>query len=191
MAFKKDASESAISLSVLDQCIRAAVGLFFVLIAVVVFGVGFYSFRPGLIPVSPNSDLLQATHFNYQVVQGRESEISKRPLFWASRRPVVVDEEAVVEVVKSTPRNKALDEATLLGVMGSGNDASVLIVVDETPHRVRVGEILTGWKLQEILPTGAVFVPDVLDDVNFKSKTVMLHNRAPLPSEWQGSNVLK
>lgn len=191
MVFQKDSNKGPILPSILDQCARAAVALFFVLIAVVFLGVGFYVFRPGLTPISPNSDFLQVAHFDGQLVQNNESEISKRPLFWASRRPVIVDDEVVVEVAKSTPRNKALDEATLLGVMGSGNDASVLIVIDKTQHRVRVNEILVGWKLQKILPTGAVFVPNVQDDVNFEPKTVMLHKRVPLPSEWQGSHVLK
>ncbi|MGD8956239.1 MAG: hypothetical protein PVJ03_02825 [Chromatiaceae bacterium] len=84
--------------------------------------------------------------------QGLESDdfdLHERPLFSASRRP----EPAAVELGEAPEPEApvdAIEQATLLGLAGVGEQGVAIISLDDEIRRVAVGEHLAGWRLTEI-----------------------------------------
>lgn len=86
------------------------------------------------------------------------SELRERPLFWEGRRAVAADEAAAEPVAnRRAPR---LKDVKLLGVFGTGDSGGIIALVQNKQQRIRVGEELSGWTLQEVTPDGATLGSD-------------------------------
>lgn len=79
-----------------------------------------------------------------------------RPLFAADRRPMPAD--AVAEVDPVAPPADALSSARLLGLVGEGAAASVIIQSEGKTTRLPVGGEFGTWKLEAVDRLGADFV---------------------------------
>ena len=127
------------------------------------FGWGSYRalFPPIPDPVRPMRDSLQVANVQGLSVVSPEqrAQIRQRPLFWASRTPVVL------EPVKSEPDSKEanaaqpgkIENVKLAGVFGGGNTGGVIVISKGKKRRLAVGEDLNGWKLQSVEAFSANF----------------------------------
>lgn len=91
------------------------------------------------------------------VTEAASQEIRSRPLFWPSRRPAqATPEDAVVEEETAAPAT-ALDKVQLVGIFGAGDSAGIITLVQDKKQRILLGEEISGWKLDEIAASHAVF----------------------------------
>ena len=127
------------------------------------FGWGSYRalFPPIPDPVRPMRDSLQVANVQGLSVVSPEqrAQIRQRPLFWASRAPVVL------EPVKPGPDPKEantakpgkIENVKLAGVFGGGDTGGVIVISKGKKRRLAVGEELDGWKLQSVEAFSADF----------------------------------
>ncbi len=146
--------------------------------------VAVFVFRTNVQPLLPAGDALLAAHYEpKKKLNYSDLNISTRPLFWASRRPVIAEVEPTVApaVVRS---KSTLDNVKLLGIMGKGESAQALLLRDEVNYKLQVGESLDGWVLQEISPVAAVFVLTDAGSPAPKVKKLEMNVRKPLSRVW-------
>jgi hypothetical protein len=111
-------------------------------------------------PIAPSLDLLsEGTVQNVEAVDPAFSEeIRSRPLFWASRRPLVSEATVAGEVVEEKSAAKSeLDKVQLVGIFGAGDSAGIITLVKGKKRRILVGEDIDGWTLDSVEPGLAVF----------------------------------
>ncbi|MBE8718865.1 hypothetical protein [Cellvibrio polysaccharolyticus] len=105
----------------------------------------------GLVPVV-NSDTDVAV--SQEASEGAEgfSLMASRPLFWAGRRPVIIDASEIdtVEDTRSSAKANELDNVELSGVYFAGDASGVIVRLDGKRMRVALGEELMGWKLKSV-----------------------------------------
>ena len=83
------------------------------------------------------------------------ARVAARPLFEASRSPVVPVEDVPIPVAGGN--GPSLAQAVLLGVFDSGADAGAIVSVAGNVVRVRRGETTGGWTLSSLDGSEAVF----------------------------------
>ena len=137
--------------------------LIFLVLLLLQFGWGSYRalFPPIPDPVRPMRDSLQVANVQGLSVVSPEqrAQIRQRPLFWASRSPVVL------EPVKPEPEPKKantakpgkIENVKLAGVFGGGDTGGVIVISKGKKRRLAVGEELNGWKLQSVEAFSANF----------------------------------
>ncbi|MCX2972158.1 hypothetical protein EYC87_00980 [Halieaceae bacterium IMCC8485] len=137
--------------------------LIFLVLLLLQFGWGSYRalFPPIPDPVRPMRDSLQVANVQGLSVVSPEqrAQIRQRPLFWASRAPVVL------EPVKPEPEPKKantakpgkIENVKLAGVFGGGDTGGVIVISKGKKRRLAVGEELDGWKLQSVEAFSANF----------------------------------
>lgn len=81
--------------------------------------------------------------------EGDDYDLHERPLFAASRRPQPAAVE-LAEVPEPEAPVDAIEQATLVGLAGVGEQGVAIISLDDEIRRVVVGERLAGWRLTEI-----------------------------------------
>lgn len=105
----------------------------------------------GFIPTVLDTDIvLSAADDN--ATGERLSLMASRPLFWAERRPIVID-EAAMEVIEESPHTaqaSELDKVELAGVYFAGDASGVIVRANGQRMRVALGESLMGWKLESV-----------------------------------------
>lgn len=112
-------------------------------------------------PVRPMSDSLQiAEVLGLDVATPEQrAQIRQRPLFWASRAPLVPEPEKPNP--KSAQTNDAkpgkIENVKLSGVFGGGDTGGVIVIAKGKKRRLMVGEELDGWTLQSVDPVSAIF----------------------------------
>ena len=84
-----------------------------------------------------------------QELEGDDYNLHERPLFSASRRPQPEAVE-VAEAPEPEAPADAIEQATLVGLAGVGEQGVAIISLDDEIRRVAVGERLAGWRLTEI-----------------------------------------
>ena len=85
--------------------------------------------------------------------------VRARPLFWPSRRPVLVfgaPENTTQAVGAAAP--SALDKVELRGIFGGGDSAGIIALVKGKKKRVMLGDKVVGWKLDSIDGDSVTFV---------------------------------
>lgn len=109
-------------------------------------------------PVAVDVALLELIGAEPQAADYDKDEVLARPLFMADRRPLPAD--AVVEPVPEAVAAPAdpLAAARLLGLVGEGSAAFVIIRSGEQTSRLPVGGELGAWKLERVDALGADFV---------------------------------
>ncbi|MEP5567937.1 MAG: hypothetical protein ABJN62_08890 [Halioglobus sp.] len=127
------------------------------------FGWGSYRamFPPIPDPVRPMRDSLQvADVLGLSVASPQQrAQIRQRPLFWASRAPLIP--VAVTPKPEPAKTNEIkpgkIENVKLSGVFGSGDTGGVIVISKGKKRRLMVGEELNGWKLQSLEPFSALF----------------------------------
>ena len=99
-----------------------------------------------------------------QVDPDLRAEIVSRPLFWATRRPLVVQSEADLQAAKEAKQQQAeekkagkIDGVKLAGIFGGGDTAGIIALSKGKKHRLVIGQEIDGWKLDSVEPTAATF----------------------------------
>jgi hypothetical protein len=138
----------------------AALVLTIVLIVQVVYGVVSLSLSSQPSPILPSPDSLQVgTLQGAGLVTAQQSnELRARPVFWPTRRPV--SEELTATVVSKKPQSaikNELDGVKVLGVIGSGESAVVIVLVKGKKKRILLGDKVVGWTLESAQNSEAVF----------------------------------
>jgi hypothetical protein len=83
-------------------------------------------------------------------------EITGRPLFWETRRPLAAAPVAE-EVAEEKPEDAGeLDKVQLVGIFGAGESAGIITLVEGKKRRILVGETLEGWTLDRVESDRAV-----------------------------------
>lgn len=101
------------------------------------------------------------------------SPITAKPLFWSSRRPLVVNAEIDEEPVS---RPSSLDKTVLLGTYGAGKQGGVIVLHAGNRLRIAVGDKLEGWQLIAVAGDSAQFT-----DTKKKQHTLKLeHANVPV-----------
>ncbi|NLD15329.1 MAG: hypothetical protein GX665_09630 [Gammaproteobacteria bacterium] len=80
--------------------------------------------------------------------QPKDDEILQRPLFWDSRRPMDVAQEAPAEQV--VEQVEALAGVKLLGIIVRDSIQSALLEVDGKPGRYAPGDTVKQWQVAEV-----------------------------------------
>lgn len=133
-------------------------------------------------PVSPVLSQQQRAVFldQFNLKSGAYPQITARPLFWPSRKPVP---EKVPEKKVVTQPNP-FDGATLLGTFFDQKNGGAIIRLNKTKEVVRLerGQTYKGWKLEDVSPISALFT-----DGNKHQKTIQLEqqkqpNQPPPPA---------
>ena len=109
-------------------------------------------------PILPSLDVGgQGGAAGLEVVDAALSEeITGRPLFWESRRPLAAV-PAAEEVAEEKPEDAGeLDEVQLVGIFGAGKSAGIITLVEGKKRRILVGETLEGWTLDRVESDRAV-----------------------------------
>jgi len=111
-------------------------------------------------PIAPSLDLLaEGTATKVESVDPALSEeIRNRPLFWASRRPLIAQSQVIEGTVEGESAVKGeLDKVQLVGIFGAGESAGIITLVKGKKRRILVGEDIDGWTLDSVEPGRAVF----------------------------------
>ena len=89
----------------------------------------------------------------------QRAQIRQRPLFWASRAPVIPEPAKPKPKPAETKTAKPgkIENVKLAGVFGGGDSGGVIVIAKGKKRRLMVGEELNGWKLQSVEPISAVF----------------------------------
>lgn len=133
-----------------------AVLLTLLLILQVVIGASSLAIMSTPEEVLPTADSLEVIQsLGPEAVSAQQSnEIRNRPLLWPERRPV----EAIVEVAETQKAGQqSLKGVKLLGVFGEGDSVGIIVLVKDKTSRIRLGEEVTGWKLESVASYEAVF----------------------------------
>ncbi|MEH6585325.1 MAG: hypothetical protein V7720_02145 [Halioglobus sp.] len=137
--------------------------LIFVVLLLLQFVWGGYRamFPPIPDPVRPMPDSLQiAEVLGLDVASPEErAQIRQRPLFWASRAPLVPEPEKPKPKPAKTNVAKPgkIENVKLSGVFGGGDTGGVIVIAKGKKRRVMVGEELDGWTLESVDPVSAIF----------------------------------
>ncbi len=86
------------------------------------------------------------------VAPGDSAELRERPLFWEGRRPIA---SADTKAQRKPDRAPKLKGVRLLGVFGSGDSGGIIALVQNEQQRIRVGEEVAGWTLEQVSADGA------------------------------------
>ncbi len=102
-------------------------------------------------PVAPAAGLLAVGDLAERgaVNQRDSAELTARPLFWESRRPM----QAVAEAPKAAPEEKSspkLKGLTLHGVFGTDDSQGIIATVEGKRQRLMEGDSVSGWRLQRV-----------------------------------------
>ncbi|MEP1471520.1 MAG: hypothetical protein ABJK25_11140 [Halieaceae bacterium] len=84
------------------------------------------------------------------VTSEMRGEITSRPLFFPSRRPLSAEPPPAPVVKESGAQKSELDKVKLLGVFGGGESAGVILLVEGKKQRILIGEEVKGWKLKSV-----------------------------------------
>lgn len=87
---------------------------------------------------------------------GGQSVMAERPLFWATRRPVSVEEGAPTVAATTAPPSD-LDRMELTGVYFAGDASGVIVRMSGERLRVPLGQEVMGWKLERVTATEVHF----------------------------------
>lgn len=115
-------------------------------------------------PVTPRPNSLRVAQLEAEdpVDPDLRAEISARPLFWSSRRPLESEPQADVVAQAQADQEKKqkpgkIDGVKLTGVFGSGEATGIIVLAKGKKRRVMVGEEIDGWNLKSVDPSEAVF----------------------------------
>jgi hypothetical protein len=117
---------------------------------------------PSVMPVEPARDSLRVVSpVSSGAVSAAQSQLlQSRPLFWASRRPlvsVVEEPKQVAEASQTAPANR-LKGLNLLGALGAGEQGAAIVSYKGKVMRVAVGDDIDGWTLRSVAIGEAEFV---------------------------------
>jgi len=146
-----------------ELCLLVVVALFIVLL--LVGGLRGLLFS-GPEPVYPREASLAVQPITPapQLTAEQRNQISGRPLFWSSRKPLdaaVSEELAGSGTGPGEPGAPGKIAGTkLAGVFGGGETAGIIVISRGKERRLIVGEELEGWTLKAVRPTEAVFAGD-------------------------------
>ncbi|MEH6581984.1 MAG: hypothetical protein V7754_08615 [Halioglobus sp.] len=108
-------------------------------------------------PIALSAEALQASELAAvtRVDEGQREEVRSRPVFWQTRRPP----DAPAKVASEQPKAAvgAIAKVKLLGVIGAGESAGVISLVDGKRKRTYLGQEILGWKLDSVDLDRAVF----------------------------------
>ena len=127
------------------------------------FGWGSYRalFPPIPDPVRPMRDSLQVANVQglSVVTPEQRAQIRQRPLFWASRTPVVLEPVKPESEPKKANAAKPgkIENVKLSGVFGGSDTGGVIVISKGKKRRLMVGEELDGWKLKSVEAFSANF----------------------------------
>lgn len=135
--------------------------LFLVMLQLLWLGLGALG-TPSITAVEPARDSLRVVSpGSTGAVSGVQSQqLRSRPLFWASRRPLVSaaqEAEQVVESSQSAPAVR-LQGLSLLGALGAGEQGAAIVSYKGKVLRVAVGDDIDGWTLRSVAIGEAEFV---------------------------------
>ena len=105
--------------------------------------------EPGSRLPAPGSLEVASAALGDPVTADMRNQISARPIFFPSRRPL---DAAVAPVVvdQSVAGKNELAKVKLLGIFGGGDTAGVILLVEGKKQRLSIGESVKGWKLQSV-----------------------------------------
>ncbi|MEH6593525.1 MAG: type II secretion system protein N [Halioglobus sp.] len=108
-------------------------------------------------PIALSSEALLASELVAvaTVDEEQRQEVRARPVFWQSRRPKEAPSEAVSDKPKAAVG--AIAKVKLLGVIGAGESAGVIALVDDKRQRTYLGQEILGWTLDSVGLDRAVF----------------------------------
>jgi len=138
-------------------------------------------------PILPDESALSVNGYqSYQTLAAAEIEISERPLFWQTRRPLA--EEIAEEPEPEAPpkANRNIDQFQLLGLFTASDAASAIVQYKKEKHRLRVGDSLEGWTLVGVEGNSALFT----GEGNGAPESKVLYEPVVLPQQWPGNNDL-
>lgn len=98
--------------------------------------------------------------------------VAARPLFAPDRRPFAAAAPAAADADKRA--TDILDQARLVGVLGSGKASVALLHTTDGSKRLRIGQELHGWRLASIDARGASFEREVGDRENPRTENRQL-----------------
>lgn len=140
----------------------AALVLTFILMFQLLYGVVslYLSSQPSPIFPSPDSMQIGTLQGAVLVTAQQSNEFRARPVFWPTRRPVSegLNDEGKPKLAPT--KKSALNTVKLLGVIGSGNSAVVIVLVKGQKKRILLGDKVVGWTLQSVQQGQAVFTGD-------------------------------
>lgn len=93
--------------------------------------------------------------------------VAARPLFAPDRRPFAAD-AGPTPADADKRATDILDQAKLVGVLGSGTASVALLHTAEGSKRLRVGQTLHGWRLVAVDAGGAAFERELGDRENLR-----------------------
>lgn len=165
----------------------ALVVLASVLLLQLAYGLSGVGQQVKIVPVEPAADALAPEQGLSPVIPSLEqsTEMEKRPLFWASRRPVAAQANsaaAVEEAAEDKPaRAGALKGVQLVAVFAQGDQGVVILLAEGQRHRLSVGEKIRGWTVDAI-DAGGVDVRRGAEVQRLK----LVHRDIPGPSVAEG-----
>jgi hypothetical protein len=166
----------------------ALVAMVCILLLQIVFGLSGMGRVVEIVPIAPAADALAPEQGLSPVIPSLEqsTEMEKRPLFWASRRPVddQVSSKTVVEEAarKDKPTSaKPLKGVQLLAVFAQGDEGVVILLAEGKRHRLSVGEEIQGWAVHSIDADGV----EVRRGASVK-RLELVHRDIPGPSVAEG-----
>ena len=111
--------------------------------------------------VKPMPDSLQVSEVSGLSIATPEqrAQIRQRPLFWASRAPLVPEPAQPEPKPKKSNAAKPgkIENVKLSGVFGAGDAGGIIVIAKGKKRRLMVGEELDGWTLKSIDPVSAEF----------------------------------
>ena len=109
-------------------------------------------------PVEPSREDLQPASFSSpEMSAAAEGFMVSQPLFWQSRRPYTPPELEVEGPLQSFEQGSILDSMTVTGLVGGGDNALVIVQLDDQRRRIRLNESVQGWELIDISANQATF----------------------------------
>lgn len=112
-------------------------------------------------PVRPTPDSLVVSEISGLSSASAEqrAQIQERPLFWASRAPLIAKEvePEPKPASKGAAKSGKIENVKLSGVFGADDAGGVIIISKGKKRRLMVGEELDGWTLKSVDPVSASF----------------------------------
>lgn len=104
-------------------------------------------------------------------------EMLARPLFWASRRPVM--EAPANDSPSPVPKSNVLEDVKILGMFASGERAGIIYALGKERRRLLEGETLDGWRLESLDSNSVLFADE--DGVRGQVRLTLEHAHVPVP----------
>ncbi|MDO3385240.1 hypothetical protein QWI17_05235 [Gilvimarinus sp. SDUM040013] len=181
-----DFKYSLSSLSVFDKIKWLAVVAVLVSVVWVLLFVAMYSVKTKVGIRQPDGKILRPVVFaNTVKTTEHDGILIERPLFWPERRPP----PEIVKVGRAKPApkkvNRNVESFELLGVLGASESSVVNINYKGKMYRLRIGESLAGWTLEEVIGDGARFVESATQNTdNVVRESLLMYPKVDISPSW-------